>query len=77
MDCGVIAMVKKSYRYKLLQRFFDIFDTRAILRANAIKAKMKAGTMGLSEGRAPHLHEVKYGKRVLLNLSRIVGRSQL
>ncbi len=58
MDCGVIAMVTKSYRYKLLQRFFDIFDTRAILRENAIKAKMKAGTMGLSEGHAPHLRDV-------------------
>ena len=54
----MIAMVKKSYRYKLLQRFFDIFDTRAILRENAIKAKMKSGTMGLSEGHTPHLHDV-------------------
>jgi hypothetical protein len=32
MDCGVIAMVKRSYRFELLQSFFDIFDTGAILR---------------------------------------------
>ena len=58
MDCGVIAMVNKHYRYKLLHRMFDIFDHRQVLRENAKKAKTVSGTMGLSEGFAPHLHDM-------------------
>jgi hypothetical protein len=37
---------------------FDIFDQRQVLRENAKKAKMASGTMGLSEGFAPHLCDV-------------------
>jgi hypothetical protein len=58
MDCGVIAMVKNNYRYKLLHKMFDIFDQRQVLRENAKRAKMACGTMGLSKGFAPHLRDV-------------------
>lgn len=58
MDAGVIAMVKKNYRYRLLRRMLDTFEERQSLRAAATAAKMKAGTIGLDEGHAPHLRDV-------------------
>ena len=47
MDCGVIAKVKKSYRYCLLRKMFGKFDTREDLREAAKAANMQSGTMGL------------------------------
>ena len=58
MDSGVIAMVKKNYRYRLLRNMFEIFEERESLREAAKRAKMKAGTMGLNEGHTPHLKDV-------------------
>ena len=42
MDSGIIAMLKKNYMYKLLQRMFEIFDE------GGVKVNMIQGTMGLS-----------------------------
>ena len=56
MDAGVIAMLKKNYRYALLLRMLDIFDDRERLRKQA--ENMRAGTKGLQEGHAPHLLDV-------------------
>ena len=58
MDSGVIAMLKKNYRYKLVHKILDIFDDRKVLRENARVAKMTHDTMGLSEGFSPRLHDV-------------------
>ena len=58
MDCGVIAMVKKNSRCKLLHKMIDILDQRQVLRENAKKAKMASGTTGLSEVFAHHLRDV-------------------
>jgi hypothetical protein len=58
MDCGVIAMVKKKYRYRLLSRMFEKFETRHQLREAARAANMGRGTMGLGEGHVPHLWDV-------------------
>jgi hypothetical protein len=58
MDSGVIAMIKKNYRYKLLHKMFEIFDERQVLRENAREAKMRQGTMGLKKGFSPHLRDV-------------------
>ena len=58
MDAGVIAMLKKNYRYRLLLRMLDIFDERVDRREAAKAAKMAAGTMGLNEGYAPHVFDV-------------------
>ena len=58
MDAGVIAMLKKNYRYRLLMRMFDIFEERQDRREAAKAAKMAAGTMGLNEGYAPHVFDV-------------------
>lgn len=58
MDSGVIAMLKKNYRYKLLHKMFEIFDERQVLRENARAAKMALGTMGLKEGFSPHVRDV-------------------
>ena len=57
MDCGVIAMLKKNYRYLLLRKMLDIFEERVSLRDSAKKAKMRAGTMGLAERHSPHLRD--------------------
>ena len=40
MDSGIIVMLKKNYRYKLLQRMFKIFDEGEALRDNVVKVKM-------------------------------------
>ena len=58
MDCGVIAMLKKNYRYRLLRKMLEMFEDREALREAAKEAKMTAGTMGLDEGFAPHLRDV-------------------
>lgn len=58
MDSGVIAMVKKNYRYRLLRNVFEIFEERESLREAAKRAKMTAGTMGLNEGCTPHVKDV-------------------
>ena len=58
MDAGVIAMLKKNYRYKLLMKMFEIFEERQERRDAAKAAKMRAGTMGLNEGHAPHVRDV-------------------
>eukprot|EP00984_Skeletonema_dohrnii_P031549 scaffold24154_cov78-Skeletonema_dohrnii-CCMP3373.AAC.1 len=56
MDAGVIAMLKKNYRTKLLMIMLETYDDRENLRRNA--EKMLAGTKGLSEGYPPHLRDV-------------------
>ena len=58
MDAGVIAMVKKSYRYRLLERLLDIYQERKQVREAAKTARMRAGTMGLDERLAPHLRDI-------------------
>jgi hypothetical protein len=58
MDAGVIAMVKKSYRYRLLERLLDIYQERKQLREAAKTTRMRAGTMGLDERLAPHLRDI-------------------
>ena len=58
MDNGVVAMLKKNYRYKLLLRMLDIFEERESLCAAAKAAKMRAGAMGLREGLPPHFKDV-------------------
>ena len=58
MDAGVIAALKKNYRYRLLRRMLEIFEERTERRQAAKDAKMAAGTMGLNEGHPPHLVDV-------------------
>lgn len=58
MDSGVIAMVKKNYRYRLLRNIFEVYEERESLREAAKRARMKAGTTGLNEGHSPHLKDV-------------------
>ena len=58
MDAGVIAMIKKNYRYKLLRRMCVIFEERIARRDAANKSKMVAGTKGLKEGHPPHFRDV-------------------
>lgn len=58
MDAGIIAMVKKLYRYRLLRLMIEMYDERIQRREDAKKAKMQAGTMGLKEGHPPHLRDV-------------------
>ena len=58
MDCGVIAMLKKKYRYHLLGRMLEIFEDRQALREAATAANMTRGSMGLEEGFAPHVRDV-------------------
>ena len=57
MDSGVIAMIKKNYRFRLLSMYLDMFEVRRQLRQNAIDARMKRGTKGLKEGYAPHIRD--------------------
>ena len=57
MDAGVIAMIKRRYRYRLLARYLEIFETRQMRREQAVAAKMTRGTMGLDEGYPPHLRD--------------------
>ena len=57
MDCGVIALIKKNYRYRLLRKMLEIFEERQSRREAAKRAKMQAGTKGLKEGHAPHLKD--------------------
>jgi hypothetical protein len=49
MNAGVIAMVKKNYRYRLLQRMLDVYQERQQLCEATKTTKMRAGTMGLDE----------------------------
>ena len=58
MDCGVIAMIKKAYRFELLRRILLIYEDRATHRITAERAKMGAGTKELEEGHTPHLQDV-------------------
>ncbi len=58
IDAGVIAMVKKNYRYRLLQRMLDTYQERQQLCEAAKTTKMRTGIMGLDEGHAPHLKDV-------------------
>ena len=57
MDSGVIAMIKKKYRFRLLFKYLDIFETREQLRKDAIELRMKRGTKGLAQGYAPHIRD--------------------
>jgi hypothetical protein len=66
MDSGVIAMIKKNYRFLLLSKYIDMFEEREQLRKDAIEMQMTRGTKGLEQGFAPHvrdcidlLHEVQ------------------
>ncbi len=82
MDSGVIAMLKKNYRYKLLHKMFEIFDERQVLRENARAAKMALGTMGLKEGFSPHVCNVmdiatKFGAISNQSKSETVGENPL
>lgn len=56
MDAGVIAMLKKNYRYILLHKMLETYDERLMLREQS--KGMQSGTMGLSEGHPPHLRDV-------------------
>jgi len=58
MDAGIIAMLKKKYRYRLLMKILEIFEERPQRRAAADAANMRPGTKGLAEGYAPHLADV-------------------
>ena len=58
MDAGVITMLKKLYRYRLLRKMLKLFDKREGLQKAAKEAKMPAGTMDLDEGFPPHLRDV-------------------
>ena len=58
MDSGVIAMLKKRYRYELLRRFLVIYEERASRRVAAKRANMADGTKGLEQGYVPHLRDV-------------------
>lgn len=55
MDAGIIATLKKKYRYRLLEKMFEVYDDRISLREAAKVAKMQSGTMGLNEGYSPHI----------------------
>ena len=57
MDSGVIAMIKKKYRYRLLSKYLDIFEDRLQLCQNAIHAGIGMGRKGLKEGYAPHVRD--------------------
>ena len=56
MDSGVIAMLKKNYRTRLLRKMLETYDDRENLHRSA--ARMRNGTRGLSEGYPPHLRDV-------------------
>ena len=58
MDCGVIAMLKKLYRYELLCRFLLIYEEHASRRLAAQRVNMASGTKGLEQGYTPHLRDV-------------------
>eukprot|EP00171_Calliarthron_tuberculosum_P019229 IDg19229t1 len=53
MDMSVIALLKKSYKYKLLSLILELFEERKALR-DAVK-HWKAGTRGVYEGHDPHI----------------------
>ncbi len=55
MDSGVIAMLKKNYRTRLLMILLENYDDRENLRNRS--KKMKSGTRGLDEGHHPHLRD--------------------
>ena len=55
MDCGVIAMLKKNYRYSLLMRMLHVWDRRESLRRAS--ENKTSGTKGLSDGHAPNLKD--------------------
>mmetsp|Transcript_21584 Transcript_21584/g.60805 ORF Transcript_21584/g.60805 Transcript_21584/m.60805 type:complete len:327 (+) Transcript_21584:305-1285(+) len=53
MDQGIIAALKKNYRFELLNRMLVVFESREELK-EASKS-MRAGTAGLMEGHNPHI----------------------
>ena len=55
MDAGVIAMLKKNYRTRLLMEMLKLYDDREDLRQQA--NGMRAGTKELVEGFPPHLRD--------------------
>ena len=57
MDSGVIAMIKKNYRFLLLSKYIDMFEEREQLRKDAIEMNMMRGTKGLAQGFAPHVRD--------------------
>ena len=57
MDAGVISMIKRRYRYRLLAKYLEIFEDRQLRREQAQAANMTRGTMGLEEGFPPHLRD--------------------
>mmetsp|Transcript_29354 Transcript_29354/g.59097 ORF Transcript_29354/g.59097 Transcript_29354/m.59097 type:complete len:617 (-) Transcript_29354:2-1852(-) len=55
MDCGVIAMIKKRYRHRLLLKLLDVYnDMMTLFEQNKGRTR---GTNGLDEGYAPHLRD--------------------
>ena len=57
MDSGVIAMIKKNYRYLLLSMYIDMFESREQLHKDAVELGMRRGTKGLAQGYTPHIRD--------------------
>lgn len=53
MDMGMIAIVKKKYKYSLLSTVFELLEERENLRQGC--RHWQAGTRGLYEGHEPHV----------------------
>lgn len=53
LSMGVVAALKRAYRYNLLNEILFAFENREQNLKNS--SKMLAGTAGLAEGREPHL----------------------
>jgi len=55
MDCGVIAMIKKKYRHRLLLKLLEVYnDMMTLYEQNKGRSK---GTNGLDEGYPPHIRD--------------------
>ncbi|KAL2631815.1 hypothetical protein R1flu_016501 [Riccia fluitans] len=62
MDTGIIAAVKKRYKYLLIKEIISYHDVPEIVKEqlSAAASRMKRGVAGVAFGKPPHLLDAAY-----------------